>query len=128
MPTTATIIIDAANVVGSTPDGWWRDRQGATRRLRDRLDHLARHGLPHWRQQPPLTVLLVTEGKARGLTSTDTVTVVAAPGSGDDTIVDLVTDHAHNPVMVITSDRRLRQRAADAGAETLPVSALPVPQ
>ena len=25
--------VDASNVVGSRPDGWWRDRTGATRRL-----------------------------------------------------------------------------------------------
>ena len=31
------LVIDAANVVGSVPDGWWRDRRGATERLRDRL-------------------------------------------------------------------------------------------
>jgi hypothetical protein len=31
------IVVDAANVVGSVPDGWWRDRAGATERLRDAL-------------------------------------------------------------------------------------------
>ncbi|MGH8794184.1 MAG: NTP pyrophosphohydrolase, partial [Stackebrandtia sp.] len=40
------IVVDAANVVGATPDGWWRDRLGATRRLRDRLCDLAETGLP----------------------------------------------------------------------------------
>ncbi len=30
---TALIVVDAANVVGSRPDGWWRNRAGAARRL-----------------------------------------------------------------------------------------------
>ncbi|WP_418605742.1 NUDIX domain-containing protein [Georgenia sp. SUBG003] len=39
------LVVDAANVVGSRPDGWWADRRGATRRLRDHLATLAREGL-----------------------------------------------------------------------------------
>ena len=31
------LVVDAANVVGSRPDGWWRDRPGAARRLHERL-------------------------------------------------------------------------------------------
>ena len=30
-------LIDGMNVIGSRPDGWWRDRQGAIRRLSARL-------------------------------------------------------------------------------------------
>jgi hypothetical protein len=37
LPTAGLLIVDAANVVGSVPDGWWRDRAGAAARLRDRL-------------------------------------------------------------------------------------------
>ena len=40
------LIVDAANVVGSVPDGWWRDRAGAARRLRDALRPVAGDGLP----------------------------------------------------------------------------------
>ena len=40
------VVVDAANVVGSVPDGWWRDRAGATARLRDRLAAVATRGLP----------------------------------------------------------------------------------
>ena len=40
-----TIIVDAANVMGSRPDGWWRDRAGAARRLRDQLAGLAARGV-----------------------------------------------------------------------------------
>ncbi len=39
-----TIIVDGANVVGSRPDGWWRDRAGAAVRLHDELAKLAARG------------------------------------------------------------------------------------
>ena len=39
-----TIIVDGANVVGSRPDGWWRDRAGAAVRLHDNLAGLAERG------------------------------------------------------------------------------------
>ena len=39
-----TIIVDGANVVGSRPDGWWRDRAGAAVRLHDNLATLAERG------------------------------------------------------------------------------------
>jgi len=40
-----TIIVDSANVVGSRPDGWWRDRVGATERLAGQLAPLVTGGL-----------------------------------------------------------------------------------
>lgn len=40
-----TIIVDGANVVGSRPDGWWRDRPGAARRLRDEIAPLVTEGI-----------------------------------------------------------------------------------
>src|ERR1700761_4688285 len=41
-----TIIVDGANVVGSRPDGWWRDRAGAAGRLHDNPARLAERGRP----------------------------------------------------------------------------------
>ena len=41
-----TVVVDAANVIGSRPDGWWRDRAGAARRLVDQLAALAARGMP----------------------------------------------------------------------------------
>jgi hypothetical protein len=113
------VIIDAANVVGSVPDGWWRDRAGATERLRDSLATLASDGLPG-APEPPLEVVLVVEGRAGKVTGTDQVRVVAAPGSGDDAIVDLVrTEGADRPTVVITADRELRNRVSALGATVL---------
>jgi 8-oxo-dGTP diphosphatase len=39
-----TIIVDVANVMGSRPDGWWRDRAGAAVRLHDQIVRLAASG------------------------------------------------------------------------------------
>jgi hypothetical protein len=117
------LIVDGANVVGSVPDGWWRDRAGAARRLRDALAAVASQGLPE--MAGPLDVVLVVEGAARGVPSTDQVRVVSAPRSGDDMIVDLVREDGGRPVAVVTADRELRRRVADLGASLLGPSAVP---
>ncbi|MET7703132.1 NTP pyrophosphohydrolase [Streptomyces sp. NPDC005485] len=108
------VIVDAANVVGSVPDGWWRDRRGAAERLRDRL---ARDGIPGRAEDGDVEVVLVVEGAAKGVESVPGVRVASAPGSGDDTIVDLVAESGGRPVLVITADRELRRRVTDLGAE-----------
>jgi hypothetical protein len=109
------LVVDGANVVGSRPDGWWRDRAGAAARLRDALLPLAADGLPDL--PPPLEVVLVVEGRARGVEGVDGVRVVAAPGSGDDTIVDLVAAARPRRTVVVTADRGLRERVTALGAE-----------
>lgn len=121
------LVVDGANVVGSVPDGWWRDRLGAARRLRDALVDVAGRGLadragaPAWARTGPLVVVLVVEGAARGLTAVPGVAVVSAPGSGDDRIVEVVgAALAGDPgraCLVVTADRELRARVAALGAE-----------
>ncbi|MFE2276788.1 NTP pyrophosphohydrolase [Streptomyces sp. NPDC059454] len=106
------VIVDAANVVGSVPDGWWRDRRGAAERLRDRL---AAEGLPD--RSGPVEIVLVTEGAARGVESVPGVRVEPAPGSGDDRVVALVAEAGDRPVLVVTADRELRRRVASLGAD-----------
>ena len=86
------VIVDAANVVGSVPDGWWRDRRGAAERLRDRLVAYAESGLPG--RAGPVEIVLVVEGAARGVESVPGVRVESAPGSGDDRMVELVAEFA----------------------------------
>ncbi|MFF8973033.1 NTP pyrophosphohydrolase [Streptomyces sp. NPDC014995] len=108
------VIVDAANVVGSVPDGWWRDRRGAAERLRDRL---AADGLPgHSGAQE---IVLVVEGAARGVEPVPGVRVESAPGSGDDHIVGLVARTADRRRLVVTADRELRRRVTDLGAEVV---------
>ena len=117
------IVVDGANVVGSVPDGWWRDRRGAALRLRDRLAGLAATGLPTtgappWAARPPLEVVLVLEGAARGVESSATVRVLDAPAVGDDAIVDVVRREGEGrSCLVVTADRGLRARVEASGAE-----------
>ncbi|MGW3138144.1 NTP pyrophosphohydrolase [Streptomyces sp. NPDC001139] len=106
------VIVDAANVVGSVPDGWWRDRRGAAERLRDRL---AADGLPG--HAGPVEIVLVVEGAARGVEPVPGVRVEAASGSGDDRMVELVAAQDGRPVLVVTADRELRRRVRELGAE-----------
>lgn len=116
MGTDPLLLVDAANVVGSRPDGWWRDRFAATARLRDRLAPIARTGLPGL--AAPIEVVLVVEGAARRLPGVSGVRVVPAAGSADDAIVALVRAEAvGRSCVVVTADRELRSRVAALGAE-----------
>ncbi len=114
------LVVDAANVVGSRPDGWWRDRAGAARRLHDRLRAAA---LPYDE------VLLVLEGRARAGVPTGTagpVRTVHAAGSGDDAIVEAAAAEreAGREVLVATADRALGARVTSLGARVLAPSVL----
>ncbi|MEV7251763.1 NTP pyrophosphohydrolase [Streptomyces cyaneofuscatus] len=113
--TAVLVIVDGANVVGSVPDGWWRDRRGAAERLRDSLVPYAAAGLPGL--PSPAEIVLVVEGAARGVASVAGVRVESAPGSGDDLIAGLAA--AAGPdreCVVVTADRGLRQRVEAYGA------------
>ena len=108
------LIVDGANVVGSRPDGWWRDRAGAARRLHAQLSATE---LPHDE------VVLVLEGDARRGRPVDQegrVRTVHAEKSGDDAIVDEVLRQVAvgdgRGVIVVTADRMLRDRVEKAGA------------
>ncbi|MGW4031134.1 NTP pyrophosphohydrolase [Streptomyces sp. NPDC004838] len=115
MPT--LLIVDGANVVGSVPDGWWRDRRGAAERLRDRLVRYAEEGVPG--VPGPLEIVLVVEGAARGVASVPGVRVEEAAGSGDDRIAALAAVALDRTCVVVTADRELRRRVTDAGALTV---------
>ncbi len=107
------LLVDAANVVGSRPTGWWRDRAGAARGFVERL----RAAVDAGQIEQPVTVIL--EGKARdGVPSglADGVTVLHAAGSGDDALVDVVAQASGQPVTLVTADRELRHRAEALGA------------
>jgi len=114
------VVVDSANVVGSVPDGWWRDRAGATRRLRDALREVPPAGLSGV-VPPPVEVVLVVEGAAREVADVPQVRVVRAPGTGDDCIVDVVAEEGATGrrVVVVTADRGLRERVTALGAEVV---------
>jgi len=119
------VIVDGANVVGSVPDGWWRDRAGAAVRLRDRLAAVLTDGLPDL--PAPVEVALVVEGRARDIPQADGgVRIVRAAGSGDDAIADLVRrEAATRRTLVVTADRGLRARVTALGAEVRGPSSVP---
>jgi len=117
------VIVDIANVMGSVPDGWWRDRPGAASRLIARIADLAAHGVPASALELPEQTwypewTAVVEGQARGVDGATGVEVVRAEASGDDAIVASAQRAvaAGRVVTVVTSDRGLSERVRDAGA------------
>jgi len=110
------LLVDAANVIGSRPTGWWRDRAGAARTFVAQL----RAAVDSGRIDQPVVVVL--EGKSRqGVPSglADGITVIHAEGSGDDALVDVVARASGEVVMLVTADRELRRRAEALGAEVV---------
>jgi hypothetical protein len=106
------LVVDAANVVGSRPDGWWKDRAGAARRLHEAL---LVADVPHDE------VVLVVEGAAKAGVPPGRdghVRTVHAKGSGDDAIVDEARAAVGrgDRVVVVTADRFLRSRVEGVGA------------
>ena len=110
-----TWVIDASNVIGSRPDGWWRDRAGAARRL---IESIRAAGL----EDPVLVVL--DAGPDALLGARENVRVVSAPARGrdaaDDEIVRLLQDELEPAgVTVVTSDAGLAARVRALGADVL---------
>ena len=103
------LLVDAANVVGARPDGWWRDRAGATARLLGRLAALPGREVDG---AAVAEVVVVVEGAARDVPAPDGVRLVRAPGSGDDALAATAADlaAAGRRVLVVTADRGLRAR------------------
>jgi uncharacterized protein YaiI (UPF0178 family) len=104
-----TVFVDAMNVIGSRPDGWWRDRDGAVRRFVGQVRD--------WGEDDVTVVLDAGPDDLLGVV--DGVTVVRASRRGrnaaDDEIVRLVSAGD----LVVTSDAELaaRVRARGAGVE-----------
>jgi predicted RNA-binding protein with PIN domain len=118
METFGHLVVDGMNVIGSRPDGWWRDRDAAVRRLLSALRSLAAD------RGTPVTLVLdgrpiegLEEGRHAGV-------VVRYAGRGgrdaaDDRIVGLVeADDAPASLVVVTADRDLRERVEALGAST----------
>lgn len=103
---TRPVIVDGANVVGARPDGWWRDRAAAARRLHTTL-------VERCTSEQGLHIVLVLEGAARAGVPAGTsgcVDTVHAAGSGDDEVVRQRTGLVGAEPLVITADRGLRTR------------------
>jgi hypothetical protein len=103
--------IDASNVIGSRPDGWWRDRDGAARRLIDEIRE--------WADEQ--TTVVLDAGPDDLLGTVENVTVVRARRRGrdaaDDEILELV--YGRDDARVVTSDAELARRARALGADVV---------
>jgi hypothetical protein len=111
-PPSVVLVVDVANVMGSRPDGWWRDRAGAATRLMSEIAPLA-GAVVRSPDDVPLVVsrlLAVLEGKARDAEAPDAVEAVRATADGDSAVLALAADlvAAGELVLVVTADRGLR--------------------
>lgn len=111
------LIVDGMNVLGSRPDGWWRDRPAAMRRLVDGLDGLAR--------EQEVAIEVCFDGSSHAAVAeaaTDRVSVSFAPGgpnAADRAIAKRVReDESPERLLVVTSDRRLQASIKAAGGRS----------
>ena len=108
MAPTRRLIVDGMNVVGSRPDGWWRDRQGAMRRLVEALEGFDFDG----------EVLVVFDGAPFELLS-DRVSVQFASRRGPNAADDDIAAVAGEGDQVVTSDADLERRVRARGADVI---------
>lgn len=108
------LIVDGMNVLGSRPDGWWRDRPAAMERLTRRLAGFAR------REGCELVVVWDGREHARVAAAGEGIAVRFAPGgpdAADREIVRLIrADGNPASITAVSSDRRLRNGVKAAGA------------
>jgi predicted RNA-binding protein with PIN domain len=113
------LVVDAMNVIGSRPTGWWRDRRGAMAGL---VDELASYAAAN---SQPVTVVLDSrpfEIEAPGLEIR-----FASPGrdAADDAIVEMVAnDPEPSALVVATSDKGLVARVRELGADVISAGTL----
>lgn len=110
-------IVDAMNVIGSRPDGWWKNRHAAMARLTVQLER--------WAAAEDRQVTVVFEKPPSPPICSEVVQIAAAPrpgaNSADDEIVRLVSAHDRpQELTVVTSDIALLDRVRQAGAATYP--------
>ncbi|WP_422748306.1 NYN domain-containing protein [Mycobacterium sp. WMMD1722] len=112
-------IVDGMNVIGSRPDGWWRDRHAAMTGLVERLER--------WAAAHDADVTVVFEAPPHPPLESDTVQIThaerAAANSADDEIARLVSaDPDPSDLRVVTSDRVLIERVTGSGASVHPAA------
>jgi len=111
--------VDGMNVIGTRPDGWWRDRHGAMERLVDQLER--------WVVATGEDVTVVFESRPRPPIDSTVVEVAYAPraraNAADDEIVRRLRALGDlSQTRVVTSDRVLADLAGAAGAAVLPAA------
>lgn len=106
-------LIDGMNVIGSRPDGWWKDRDAAMLRLVDLLER--------WAAAEGEDVVVVFERKPSPPIRSTVIEVAHAPRPKRDAADDEIMRRLRNEprpelVRVVTSDRWLAARAGAVGA------------
>jgi predicted RNA-binding protein with PIN domain len=107
-------LVDGMNVIGSRPDGWWKDRHAAMIRLVEMLER--------WATDRGERVIVVFERPPSPPIDSAIVEVASAPrphrDSADDEIVRRVSaDPCPGEIHVVTSDHGLAERVRVAGAK-----------
>jgi len=108
------LVVDGNNVMGSRPDGWWKDRAGAARRLVEQI--------AEWASDD---VLVYFDGAPHpDMPAPDHVEVRYATRRGrdaaDNDIAAYVASHdVPSALRVVTSDADLARRVGEAGAEVV---------
>lgn len=113
-------IVDAMNVIGSRPDGWWKNREAAIANLVDRLER--------WAPTQDNGVTVVLERPPSPPIASSVIEVAHAPraaaNSADDEIIRLLeADADPTAITVVTSDGALSERIRHAGASVYPSAA-----
>jgi len=113
----ARIIVDGNNVMGSRPDGWWKDRPGAARRLVGQIGE--------WAVRTGNDVLVVfDDAQLDQLVAPERVEVRFARRRGrdaadDDIAAFVAADAAPERLRVVTSDAELARRVRAHGAKVV---------
>jgi predicted RNA-binding protein with PIN domain len=107
-------LVDASNVIGSRPDGWWRDRAGARDRLLDALRRFAAGSGDE-------VVVVLDSGPSALAGRNGPMEVAIAPRRGrdaadDEIVARLSRDADPGSVTVVTSDGGLAARVRELGA------------
>jgi predicted RNA-binding protein with PIN domain len=113
-------LVDGMNVIGTRPDGWWKDRHAAMVRLVDLLER--------WVATNGGDITVVFEGPPKPPIASTVIEVAHArrprPNSADDEIARrLAANPDASAVTVVTSDRWLADHARAAGATVEPAEA-----
>ena len=107
------------NVIGSRPDGWWKDRGRAMVALVENLDR--------WASTQEGDVTVVFERPPSTVIPSSVIEVAYAPkaaaNSADDEIVRMISSDARpHDIRVATSDKGLTDRVTNLGASVYPAA------
>jgi hypothetical protein len=108
------VVVDIANVMGSRPDGWWRNRAAAAARLMAEIAPLSGSEVttPEGVTLTVVRLVAVLEGRARDVAAPEGVEAVRATADGDSAVVAVAEElvDTGDLVLIVTADRGLRAR------------------